>query len=743
MGLSFLAPFFLAGLLAIAVPILIHLIRRYQGRKLPFPSLMFLRQLPVKAVKRRQIRDWPLFLLRVGALTLIALAFARPVLQFGGGGEEGLGDGLREVVIVVDRSWSMSQGDRWERAQAAVRSTLAGLVNPDRVSLIVFDGIGRVVAEPTLEPSRIRSAMDSILPGWGTTQIGAGLQAAGGLLQNSERSRKEVVLISDFQRRGWEDGPRDRLPPGTRLLTIDVGDDGLGTTIVSDVQLEYSFAEGRQRVQPTARIARQAEGSESTAQVTLEIDGREVESRTISLPEEGSVPVPFDPLTLPPEGFRGSVRLEVAGRVVEPFRFTVSPQAVLSILLIESTSANTPYLRSALSVGGGPPVRVQTRTNTNLSPADLQGVDLVLLNDVPLPAGSAGQILREHVMRGGGLLVVTGGASNPSGWEAAWDPLLPGRVGTPVDRASGRGGGLARLDRDHPILTPFAGVAGGGLGAPRFFRYRSVEVAAEIPAPAGSPEGTPPVLPGGSVIAYFDDGTPALLERSAGAGRVLLWTSSMETGWADFPLHPVFLPLVQEMARYAAARQESPASYAVAQPLDQGFLLRSAGFPQPDPLGVASQGGAGASGGDSGSGPAVEAVAVLVGPDGRGVPIGWGGSEPILLPTPGFYEVRQEGGSTQVRSVLAVNPDIREADPTRIEPEELVIAAAPRIEAVTGMELAATGALAGQADRNTVRAESERRQGAWRFLLLGAILLLIGESFLAGRMRPIGIVSDG
>ena len=115
------------------------------------------------------------------------------------------------------------------------RDALGGLVSPDRASLVLFDAVGRVAVEPTLDPGRVQAVLDTVQPGWGGTQIGAGLQAASGILQASDRSRREIVLISDFQRRGWEDGPRDPVPEGTEFVTADVGDDGLGSMIVSDV----------------------------------------------------------------------------------------------------------------------------------------------------------------------------------------------------------------------------------------------------------------------------------------------------------------------------------------------------------------------------------------------------------------------------------------------------------------------------------------------------------------------------
>jgi len=737
MGLSFLTPLFLAGFLAIAVPVIVHLIRRHRGRVLNFPSLMFLRQMPTKSVKRLRVRDWPLLLLRALALGLIIVAFARPVFQLGGPDDVGEGDGLREVVIALDRSWSMTRGDRWEQAVTEARAVLNDLVTPDRVSLVLFDASGTIAVEPTLDPGRVRQILDTLQAGWGGTRMGAGIQVAGGILEGSDRSRREVVMISDFQLRGWDDGPGDRLPPGSRLIPIDVGDDDLGSLIVSEVSLEHSFFEGRQRVHPQARVIRSGEQAPTRATLILEMDGREIESRPVELPTEGALAVAFEPVTLPEAGVRGAFRLVPENAPPEePFRFYFSPRQVLSILLVEGSGNATEnlYLRSALSVGGGQPASVRTRAGGGVTSADLQGTDLVVFNDVPLPAGAPGALLRDFVTQGGGLLVVAGPASAPANWEAAWDAYLPGRPGNPVDRNPARGGSLSRIDRDHPVFTPFAGLTGSGLGAPRFFRYRA------LPLPASSGPATETDPGGGTasasddlaprVLAYFDDGSPALAERPVGAGRVLLWTSSLDTGWGDFPLHPIFLPVVRELARHTAAQRESVPYFTVGQPLDAGFLLAEAGAPVAVPGRDADTDGAPTA--------VSELRGILVGPGGVATELGEGGAPLVQLATPGFYELRIGDTAAGDGRVFAVNPDVSEADPSRMDPAEIVLAAAPGSSAEVGEEGITAGNLAGDGmGRSALLQEGERRQGAWRYLLMGALILLIAEAILAGRSQPL------
>ena len=113
--MSFLTPLFLAGLAGIAIPVIIHLIQKERKNVVAFPSLMFLRRIPYQSVNRRRIRNWPLLLLRVAALAIIVMAFARPFLKRDAFAAAAAG-GAREVVILLDRSYSIGYGDRWARA---------------------------------------------------------------------------------------------------------------------------------------------------------------------------------------------------------------------------------------------------------------------------------------------------------------------------------------------------------------------------------------------------------------------------------------------------------------------------------------------------------------------------------------------------------------------------------------------------------------------------------------------------
>ena len=130
--MAFLAPLFLIGLAALAVPVIIHMIQRERKEVVEFPSLMFIRKIPFHSFRRQRIRHWLLLLLRCAALVLLVVAFARPF--FRAGALAAVTSGAREVVIMIDRSYSMAYGNRWDRAKGAADDVIARLAPDDRAT---------------------------------------------------------------------------------------------------------------------------------------------------------------------------------------------------------------------------------------------------------------------------------------------------------------------------------------------------------------------------------------------------------------------------------------------------------------------------------------------------------------------------------------------------------------------------------------------------------------------------------
>ena len=169
MGL--LAPLFLLGLAGLVVPIVVHLTERQRREVVDFPSLMFLRKIPFRSSRRKKIHHWALLAVRTLALALLVAAFSRPFFE---NDVRGIGTtlGPREVVVVLDRSYSMGYGDRWERAKTQARQVFEGLDVQDRASLVLMSKGAEALLRATSDQDRLLAGLnetdlsaDSIRPG--------------------------------------------------------------------------------------------------------------------------------------------------------------------------------------------------------------------------------------------------------------------------------------------------------------------------------------------------------------------------------------------------------------------------------------------------------------------------------------------------------------------------------------------------------------------------------------------------
>lgn len=686
--MGFVAPLVLVGLATLAIPVLIHLIQRERKRVVEFPSLMFLRKIPYQSVRRRRIRDWFLLLMRLTALALIVLAFARPFFKRSELAAAAQ-NGAREAVILVDTSYSMEYGDRWQKAKTAASDAIRGLGPGDRASLVLFSSGAEVAVRSAADRGRLESGLAAAATGPGATRYAPALKLAGSLLGESALPRREVILISDFQRRGWEQTPgRDdvKLPERTTLTPVNVAGGETANLSATAVSLQRTRFENHDRVVVTAGLVNHSTRPVQGATLTLEVDGNALQSLPTDVGPGGSSSVTFTPFTVASRNMRGTVRLPDDGLTRDNvFHFVVSPSEPVHALVVNRSGAEREalYLSRALAIGESPRVEIATRTPTTITDADLRLASVVLLNDLQVADNLAGR-LTQYVAQGGGLFIAAGPNAT---WPASAADAVPGLPGSPVDRTMTAPGRLGGLEYSHPVFELFRAPRTGDFSAARFYGYRGVD------------------KPTGQVLARFDDGTPALIEsrEKAGAGRVLLWTSTLNLEWNDLAVKPVFLPFVHTVTKYLADFGEAPASLTVGQVI-------------PTPRRSAGRGAAVARGGTIAVAPSGARVSVET-EDGA-----------LELGEQGFYDVRTQGAAADSATTLASNVDLTESDLAPLDPKELAAAVAGR----------ASGGLGGLSNGRPSDEAQAQAQRLWWYLLVAGGLLLAAETMLSNRLSQNG-----
>ena len=674
--MGFLTPAFLAGLAALAVPVLVHLTNRPRSETVPFPSLMFLQKIPYRSVRRQSLRNWMLFAMRCLAFVILALAFARPFFGRTSQAATTLA-GARTRIVLLDRSYSMGYTGRWARAVDAARRALSEPGPQDRVGLVLFDRAPESAGDPSPDRSTALAALGAAQPGFGVTRYAPALRLAQEMLDASNLPGREIVLVTDFQKAGWEGADDVQLPPTTTLTWVDVSDRGASNLALTGVEMERDYESGRERVIASARLVNKGPRPVEGAEVTFDVDGRTVRQQRASLGPNTSATVTFEPFPLPPTVARATVRVTPDALAQDDtFHFVLAPGGDLPVLVLENgpSRGRSLYVQRALAIGHRPRFRVETKDVAQLQPDDLRPGMLVVLNDAPPPKGASAKRLREFVEAGGGLLVVLADQSSPTAWPPEMAALLPGPFGAAVDRSADWGATLAYLDYGHPVFDLFRGPHSGDFSSARFFRYRKLD----------AKDG---------VLSRFDDGAVALAGHAVGKGRVLAWTSSIDTAWNDLALQPVFLPFLHQLARHTASHAESPAWHTVGEALD---LSREPSLQKGDGTALA--------------------------PTGERSPLR-AGTKGLELTTPGFYEVRAAAGGPPLQ-LAAVNVDRAESDLAAMDPEELA-------GAVTHLHRAGGAA---RPEPALTTDEQETRQALWRYLLMAAFLLLAAETVLSNRM---------
>ena len=681
--MTFLTPLFLAGLGAIAIPVLIHLIQREKKHVVEFPSLMFVRRIPYQSVRRRRIRHWALLLLRAAAIALIVAAFSRPFMPQGAVAAV-VGGGAREIVILLDRSASMGYGDHWSRAQDAARAVVNSLGADDRATLVLFDKNAEENMRATPDRTRLEGAIRAATVGSGATRFGPALKLAESILSRSPIKRRSAVLISDFQRTGWSGSEDVKFPDGMTVSTVSVASPNTTNLSVPSVAFGRTSFSGQERLTVTAGLSNKGDQPLKDVPVTLTIDGREIQTERASVAAHASGSVSFSQFTLSSPNVRGSVR---AGADPMPadntFHFVLAPSEPVSLVVVDSgdRSASSVFLQKALSIGTTPLFQVDVTSASRLTPAAFDKRAVVILNDTMFPPAGGGGALKKFLQRGGGLLVVAGDHTT---WPQGEAELLPGTLGATVDRTSGRSGSLGFLDYSHPVFEVFKAPRSGDFSAAHVFRYRALQT-----------------TPADRILARFDDGGIAAAERTIGGGRSIVWTSTLDDTWTDIGVKPVFLPLVHQLIRHLA-HYEAPTSWlTVGQVLD--LTARAKGR------------------GDLSN-------RIVVTPSGERIPqsnAGEGNEGLLELSDQGIYEVRPTGAASGRPEAIAVNIDPAESDLSAIDPGELVAA-------VTG-HATQTTAQPAQSQEMT-REESERRQGLWWYLLMAGLLLLAAETVIANHL---------
>ncbi len=556
MSLVFLQPLYLLGMLAAAIPVVIHLMERRREMTLTIPTVRFIIEAHRRRSRRLAVRRWLLLAARVIVVLLLAAALARPVIQR----PRSLLDAALpgSTVIILDDSPSMAYeriaGTRWDRA---------GILASGLVARLTAQGEAAVLAtsrpNDALGFSRDGRALAARIEAWPLSgrpaDLAAAFNAAYRLLDKASLNTKQIVFLTDFSRPDWQAFKPDQLARpdlSVPIRMVDLsGGAGAWNRAVEQVSVTAGKGEagaGRVRVTLTGWGPVPAQ----PVSLGLELDGKMVSRRLLDNPAPGEQSYDF----VLPRLERGSHQLS-AVLDEDPLPFDDRCHAVvdyggrIKVLTVDGSpqasliNSETFFLRAALVPDRLSEERVVDNTvvfPAQLQPGGLSVYDVIILANLrSLDAGLA-EPLAAWVGGGGGLIVFLGDnfqrAAYQSSFDASGADLLPYFPGDPAAPPSP--GALEYADHDAYPLSVFRKPGSGDLTRARFSRF--------VPPGGGG------LKPGAKTLLAFDPRgeKPFLIDRPAGKGRVLLFTSSADLDWNNLPAQSVYLPLLQRCLEYLA-----------------------------------------------------------------------------------------------------------------------------------------------------------------------------------------------
>jgi Aerotolerance regulator N-terminal/von Willebrand factor type A domain len=563
MNLAFLAPFMLAGLAGVLVPIAIHLIGKRRARVVRFAALDFLLASKRRTARRLQLRERLLLAVRALVCLALGLALAKPFTTCSRRGPSVV-RGPQAAVLVVDDSFAAGyrrEGRTLLSREIEEAERILRQLGPEAEIAVVRASEG--ADEPTdltRDHLRLRDRLNDLEATSRPADLGRALGRAAQLLAGSSHARKTVFLLSPLQATAMHDAEPPWGADGPILDVIDVrGGAPLPNLAITRVHAEPDAGASSRGIAVTAEIANFGAEAAHGVGIALRLGDQVVARGTVDVPAGGRAEkrilaalradqraadavVEIDHDNLPADD-RRYLRAELRDQI--------------RVLLVDGDPRTTRYedelfyVEAALRPGdrADAGIDVTTTTPDDLGAVDLGGVDVVVLANVPALAKERADALAAWVTAGGGLLVAPGDNYDAAAYAKTMRALLPGDPRDPVDVLWGappeerqtRVLHLEKWEADHPIFAPFPA------DAPELRAAAFTKIVLLGPTPDGGER---------KVLARFSNGAVALVEAGHGKGRLLLYGSTLDRDWNDLPIHPGFLPLIEEAVKHLARKHE-------------------------------------------------------------------------------------------------------------------------------------------------------------------------------------------
>ena len=539
--MSLVAPLFLLGVLAAAMPFWLHRLQTQSSDRKPFSSAMLLETAEQQVHVKKKLKYLLLLALRVMLLVLLALAFAKPVITTPPKVVAATDAGTH--LVLVDTSVSMDRAGVFAQAQAEARRAIDDAPGDALLQLLAADGSMRVASEISNDKTAQRAAVSALSVSALRLDYGEAMSA----VERFAASLPPPVtlhFVSDFQASAMPARFADLVPAGIAGFTPHVV--GTGEPFNWSVEFVRDTADGLD-------VGLAGSGDrERVADVELLLNGAVVDARGLS--QTGPQVIHFAAPDY--EGGENRVLLRINTdddlRADNQWYHVVDndPPAAIPVITRNASGLPVTYLAAALESAGD--YRVEPLIAGDFDPRILGRYRWAVIDDIGLVDPQLDESLREFLQDGGNLLAFAG--ERAAGLETL--PVSGHRHGsTSVRDIAAEFLSVGQVDTSHPALSRTEG-------------WQSVNVSRSMPLETVDED---------QVLVRLANNEPFLIERRIGEGRLLFMPASLDNRWNDLPVRPVFVSFIIEAGRYLSGVSEIAKNYTTGASLPLALAGNSSG----------------------------------------------------------------------------------------------------------------------------------------------------------------------
>ncbi|MZH04819.1 MAG: VWA domain-containing protein [Nitrospinae bacterium] len=554
MSLNFSSPFFLFGLLGISIPILIHLLTRRQQKHVRFSAVYLLFQSQKRSIKKSKPNRLLLLFLRCLGIALFSLALANPFFSLGSS-EAFRNNSPSSYVFIFDDSFSMrsqvKEKNLFDLATQFLSKLLKQVPEGSEFSLVLASRPARIDQGWISQKGSFEKLVQNMRPSFQTTDIGHSLEKAANLLKTAKFKSKKLILLTDLDKNGWDKeifSEIDPLPPiPLQVFNFSTLSLKQNQVAVESVQTHQEFL-ARSRILKIKTKIKNLSKENQRFPVSLILDNKSEKEVLLDIQAGQTISRDFSIQLRKGDPVHGQIK---AGDDVLPVDsrrfFSHHPDQNIKVLVVDgdpgavSHQSESFYLERALNPFSVSVSHIDPTISTlaELPLRKLSDFSVVILANVREFPIDYELELEDFVLRGGALIFGMGDQIDAKYYNEKLGNLLPVTLEAiqNIDKTH-----LLFKNIKHPVMQAFSAKA--------IEEMKDIPFKAIYTIQARNKKKF-------NVANWFTNKNPAVIETGMGKGKIVVFLSSLDRAWNDFPIQPTFLPWIQRWTQYAARGLEN------------------------------------------------------------------------------------------------------------------------------------------------------------------------------------------